>query len=565
MKKYKAVPPKVTIRNIKRILKENNILTKEETISVNDTLFSARITIINGKISLINLGANGKGETRNYALASGYAELMERLQTRFLYPEMTTALKKISKNFFESKKLFLIDSEEFSRRVNSRCLTALHKVYFPKCGERARVGIKEKVVFANMLSLKTGKNITVPLELLHCMTGSTGCCAGNCQTEAIVQGICEILERHMLQLVYLYDKRGLPEIAPEMFRNSSAIRKLLVFTKVNNLNFSIKDCSFGTKFPVLGLLLWNDSVYQFKIAAATNPNVALMRCLTEIYQGCIGNERLLPRIPELMVASPANYMKSKVDGSGHWPKAIFEGACDGTLKNFSPFEGHDIDTNYEILVDGLISEGFEILLHNCSFLGFPSFYIYIPGLSDVYPELFDFNSEFLRKKKLMRFNYFRSSNVSSVLDVSIDDHCPPIFNTAYRSSEYPISLFRFSIALFQKNYLSAYKWFSKFQEENKNTKNEYNKVLFNYLRLKMLGAKDYEVLSELRKSFTYNIVKDVIRDFGDDSPSMTNMSLPTCFRCNRCPTRSTCLLKDIGNFDATLCGIYRKWKMESLK
>lgn len=46
---------------------------------------------------------------------------------------------------------------------------------------------------------------------------------------------------------------------------------------------------------------------------------------------------------------------------------------------------------------------------------------------------------------------------------------------------------------------------------------------------------------------------------------MTNKFLPTCYECNICPDKATCVLRDIVFFDATSCDICSKSKMESLK
>ena len=73
---YKDALPHNTIKRIKTILKKIDIST-EESFYVNnlDSLFSLML-FING----FEYYVNGKATTRNYALASAYAEFMERLQ-----------------------------------------------------------------------------------------------------------------------------------------------------------------------------------------------------------------------------------------------------------------------------------------------------------------------------------------------------------------------------------------------------------------------------------------------------------------------------------------------------
>lgn len=72
--------PLETINLIKKILSENKIKIKESKITnINNSVFSVRLELKN----IPGVGTNGKGITKEYALASAYAEFMERLQSGF--------------------------------------------------------------------------------------------------------------------------------------------------------------------------------------------------------------------------------------------------------------------------------------------------------------------------------------------------------------------------------------------------------------------------------------------------------------------------------------------------
>ena len=79
--KCKDVSPRETIFKIREILNSLCILTKEKwkekTI---DGIFSVRLELLNTQI-----GTNGKGTTAEYALASAYAELIERMSNNVLF------------------------------------------------------------------------------------------------------------------------------------------------------------------------------------------------------------------------------------------------------------------------------------------------------------------------------------------------------------------------------------------------------------------------------------------------------------------------------------------------
>ena len=83
-KRYKSVLPETTIYNIRSILKDVDILLKEHSYE-NDNLFGCRLTINNDGLSVFDIGSNGKGRSYEYALASGYAEFMKRLQNDIIY------------------------------------------------------------------------------------------------------------------------------------------------------------------------------------------------------------------------------------------------------------------------------------------------------------------------------------------------------------------------------------------------------------------------------------------------------------------------------------------------
>ena len=98
-KQYKAVSPEETINKIRTILNNVGILLKENSCE-KDGLYACRLTINNDGMSALNIGTNGKGRSYEYALASGYAEFMERLQNGVIYNQ--TPLSIMVKNILET-------------------------------------------------------------------------------------------------------------------------------------------------------------------------------------------------------------------------------------------------------------------------------------------------------------------------------------------------------------------------------------------------------------------------------------------------------------------------------
>lgn len=71
------------------------------------------------------------------------------------------------------------------------------------------------------LSLTNGDEIYLPSIFVDISTGSNGMCAGNSPAEAIMQGLCEIYERHVLNKIHYNSDITLPSIPDWYLRNTN--------------------------------------------------------------------------------------------------------------------------------------------------------------------------------------------------------------------------------------------------------------------------------------------------------------------------------------------------------
>jgi len=91
-KEYKDETPERTINLIRSILTDLDLLLLDSNANC-DNIFACRVILGNHDLAKLGIGMNGKGSTFEYALASGYAEFMEkntkpislRLYTYFLW------------------------------------------------------------------------------------------------------------------------------------------------------------------------------------------------------------------------------------------------------------------------------------------------------------------------------------------------------------------------------------------------------------------------------------------------------------------------------------------------
>ena len=274
MKPYKAVPPYRTINKIRSILEFLNIFTTEFHVGMENFYHSCRVFINNEKLQQLNLGTNGKGIKVDYALASAYGELMERIQNRMIFKDMFYAsiegMKRLEKQypeFYEEIKRnncllqFRYYPDETILNINS-WLNFEHLInkFLPNLNKDLESNFfqneRSKKIDFNLLqapyyNVKENKVENIPFQLLRLSAGSTGLCAGNTPEEAILQGINEIFERFVLQQIYIQELVP-PTIPESFFQNNEIIHKLKHQKK---FSFEIKDCSLGCGFPVIGLLL----------------------------------------------------------------------------------------------------------------------------------------------------------------------------------------------------------------------------------------------------------------------------------------------------------------------
>lgn len=395
-KKYKDKRPEDTVHKLQNLLYDAGLdvtyfwMNNEEL-----ECYSTRV-----QITGTNLGSNGKGTNRIYALASGYAELMERLQNGALY---TGALDPA---FLEDTGMVMAPDERFEKAADlTMAENALMEAFFSVNSCKSDL---EKLVCINkwsgnhpvegkgddtlltlpFASLKQGRVIYLPSAIYTKMYGTNGMCAGNTPEEALVQGLAEIFERHANGAVLL-DPITPPAIPDEYLKKYPALwERIQKIEKDGRYKVIVKDCSLGKGYPVVGTMIGDreKGTFGFRMAAHFSFPVALERTLTEALQGrdlnsftqscgigvessCINKENI------------ANIFKC---GVGNYRKELF---YDNPSYEFSPWE-EKRPTNAEMLkhmLGILMGEGYDILIRDVSFLGFPSYQILVPGFSEIYP------------------------------------------------------------------------------------------------------------------------------------------------------------------------------------
>lgn len=283
--KYKETSPEKTVKRIKEILKNYGVEVEEKWTKKSSVgTYSLRLCIKG-----TNLGQNGKGMTKEFAMASAYAEFLERYQNGILVfrQEQPTA-----------DLPFIYSADEKSLSIEKLMLqhdSFMNQIYInneKECPDKMRLleeilGKGNQVVCLPHYSVKGKKVVYIPHVLSCHLIGTNGMCAGNTPEEAMIEGISEILERYVtMQLIY--QKIALPEIPDSYLEKFPKVKMLMErLRKKEEYVCKLLDCSFGGKYPVAGLVIFqkNTGRFGFKLGAHPDYGIAMERCFTEAAQG----------------------------------------------------------------------------------------------------------------------------------------------------------------------------------------------------------------------------------------------------------------------------------------
>ncbi len=571
--------PEETIARIRHILEKNRIFIEEpdEGLSFNyrNRFYSFRL-----RIKGTELGVNGKGITKELAMASALAEFMERLQN-FLVFEPSAGVrvsfnpsieKKFPFHFDTNEKIF--PPEDSPELPSDFKVSNLGSDNFFSFWEHYKEILMEQnksipfLPFYNVLE----ERITYLPVVVKSIYGSNGMAAGNTPHEAIVQGLSEILERYVMTQIYLKEI-ALPSVPEEYLKTYTPYQYSMIksIEETGDYRVIVKDCSLGKGFPVTGVifLLRSGNKYAFKLGSDPDIAMALERCLAEFFQGKDTRNMdykmlsvdLCPSFKERNV----EYDMVKVtNGQLNYPDSIFEDS-----RNFVPFVTLNSDSQKErlkFLLDFIKKRGHNIYIRDVSFLGFNSYYIIIPGMSEVSYGSLKLN----RKRDFDRMEYLSNLcnlNKSDLEKLAIDlegfilknrrnmtvnDYLGGIYPSMRLSLSLLISLIYYKLGDFEK----SYKHHVNFLENLNNYSNYrlyYFQVVKEFLCLSTRYGRNVEKKKHILMSlFNRETVMKVIHNYDHINNLFQSLSLPPCWKCNVCSEYVNCPYKYVESIYITV-------------
>lgn len=223
--------------------------------------------------------------------------------------------------------------------------------------------------------LTRGREVLIPFTWFYMINEFNGPCAGNCNEEALIQGICELVERHTSSLVS-HGKLTVPGIRLDTFTDP-LVKELLAKYRNCGIQVHASDFSLDTGIPTIAVLAWDPATFPEKseivwtAGTAPDPQKAMGRALTEVAQLAgdfnSGSSYVASGLPKFTDIGDAAFITH--------PESMKE------LADLPDLSDPNIRVEVENLIATLDSKGYQILAIDTRHpdLDIPAFYTIMPG------------------------------------------------------------------------------------------------------------------------------------------------------------------------------------------
>ena len=137
-------------------------------------------------------------------------------------------------------------------------------------------------------NVSRGERVLIPFSWFFAINEFNGPSAGNTLEEAAIQGICEIVERHVCSLVS-HGRLRVPRIDPQSIKDPVA-RDLLDKFARHGIKLYLSDFTLDTGIPTVGALAIDPTTFPSKseivytAGTTPSPEKAVIRAITEVAQ-----------------------------------------------------------------------------------------------------------------------------------------------------------------------------------------------------------------------------------------------------------------------------------------
>ncbi|MEY4496415.1 MAG: hypothetical protein RL744_1479 [Pseudomonadota bacterium] len=341
---------------------------------------------------------NGKGSTKESALASALGEYIERLSNNHFYAGAFWGEEIANSAFvhYPNERWFKPGPKDALPKeiLDEYCLNIFNpdgELRGSHLIDTNSGNIERGICSLPYIRQSDGETVYFPSNLIENLYVSNGMSAGNTLAEAQVQCLSEIFERAVKREI-LEHEIALPDVPQAVLEKYPSILAGIQSLEEQGFPVLVKDASLGGIYPVMCVTLMNPRTGGVFASFGAHPSleVALERSLTELLQGrsLEGlNDLPPPTFASEAVTEPNNFVEHFIDSSGIVSWRFFSAKSDYEFVEWD-FSGKGENSNAleaATLFGILKSLGKEAYVVVYDQLGSVACRILVPGYSEVYP------------------------------------------------------------------------------------------------------------------------------------------------------------------------------------
>lgn len=383
--KWKDRRPTDTINAVQEFLRGKDIHVEETNTTCMGSCYAVTLVVEN-----TNLFVNGKGSSLEFARASAYGELMERVLTKvlFRYNYYDRYSKERDTIFFEDEVLF--DEAEYKNHLSELGLR--------NCDYHSALDVQKyftafssKLVMEPFNTINGEKTKYFPVSVLDVLFGTNGMAFGNTLEEAKTQALSEVFERYCNKEI-INKEIIMPQIPADgsIFKDR-LLEEIVEVKEKTGLEVTIYDASLGKGYPVISVIFENkeNNTYFVKFGAHFDINVATERCLTEMFQGRRNNQS--DYMKEKTYLDDSLWRKKNLEsilhtGDGYYPVDVVNGGISEYKFEKWP-EFHSNSEALEFYTNKLLEISDEVYFKVYKEKGFNVVRYLIPQVSQIYDDI----------------------------------------------------------------------------------------------------------------------------------------------------------------------------------
>jgi ribosomal protein S12 methylthiotransferase accessory factor len=362
----KIIAPEETVRRLKGKLATLDIQVLEKVVRIDNGRLNIPVYFsLCGKDALDIIGTKkqmGKGATPQQAEASAVMELAERFSF--------FSFCKNPKNFFTGCPKNLKDRalpfEEIARSVHDTSTElSITQSFYEE--------LPLQWTWAYNLTRK--KEVLIPFTWFYTINEFNGPSAGNCVEEALMQGISEIVERHVSSLIS-QSRIRVPAIRPDSVTDPMVLEMFHKYRQAG-IKLYLSDFSLDTGIPTVAAMAYDPTTFPaeseivWTAGTTPDPQKALSRALTEVAQLAgdfnTAANYVASGLPKFTTLKEADYIMN--------PEKWVD------ITALPDVSDNNIRVEVENCIAALAKKGMEVYVINTlhSGLNVPAFYTIIPG------------------------------------------------------------------------------------------------------------------------------------------------------------------------------------------